>query len=400
MSDTLLITLALLSAALIIYHHAGYPVLLSWCIKNKPLQNKPFRIRQYKKSRDDKSLPSITIIIPAFNEEQWIEEKIRNLASLDYPGKKLQVIIACDGCTDRTVELAEQTIQEAICADIHFEILNFAQNRGKVAVINEQVPRVNTDIVALSDVSALLSVDSLTIAARHFKDAQVGVVNPNYCMTSNCEATETGYWRYQSKIKMGEACLGTLIGCHGAFYLFRTALFRPLDSDTINDDFILPMEIVKSGYSAVYEPRIKAIELEATGHKEDFQRRIRISKGNMQQVMKLITLFNPKYSHTAFAFFSGKGLRLFTPYLMLTCFISSCLLIEYPLFQFAVALQLFVYGLGLLTSIWPTLKRVKVLAMIAYLLAGHAANFIGGISYLINRCLLRKKRGTTASPLA
>ncbi|MCV5735224.1 glycosyltransferase, partial [Escherichia coli] len=130
-----------LSAFLIIYHHVGYPLLLKW-LPLKPKANdegEHFAERHYKASASDNKLPSVTIIIPAYNEEQWIAEKIRNLASLDYPRDKLKVVIACDGCTDKTAEIAQDTIQEAICSDTVFIVNDHSINRGKVALINEEM---------------------------------------------------------------------------------------------------------------------------------------------------------------------------------------------------------------------------------------------------------------------
>ncbi|MDF5305189.1 glycosyltransferase, partial [Vibrio parahaemolyticus] len=121
-----------LSAFLIIYHHVGYPLLLKW-LPLKPKSNdegEHFAERHYKASASDHKLPSVTIIIPAYNEELWIAEKIRNLASLDYPRDKLKVVIACDGCTDKTAEIAQDTIQEAICSDTLFIVNDHSINRG------------------------------------------------------------------------------------------------------------------------------------------------------------------------------------------------------------------------------------------------------------------------------
>lgn len=80
--------------------------------------------------------------------------KIRNLASLDYPRDKLAVVIACDGCTDNTAAIAQDTIQEAICADTLFIVHDHEVNRGKVGLINMEMESVTSDITALSDVSA------------------------------------------------------------------------------------------------------------------------------------------------------------------------------------------------------------------------------------------------------
>lgn len=171
-----------LSAFLIIYHHVGYPLLLKW-LPLKPKSNdegEHFAERHYKASARDNKLPSVTIIIPAYNEEQWIAEKIRNLASLDYPRDKLKVVIACDGCSDKTAEIAQDTIQEAICSDTLFIVNDHSINRGKVALINEEMKHVTSDITALSDTSALVSCDSLLLASQHYQNEKVGVVNATY----------------------------------------------------------------------------------------------------------------------------------------------------------------------------------------------------------------------------
>ncbi|MGF1816582.1 glycosyltransferase family 2 protein [Vibrio splendidus] len=383
MIDWLLAGLCLFSGALIVYHHAAYPLLLRWYAKSHPARQIEESHRCYKDEQQDCTLPTITILVPAFNEEQWIADKVRNLASLDYPKKKLQVIIACDGCTDNTVEIAEMTIQEAMCSDIYFEIHDHKTNRGKVAVINEEVTSIKSDITALSDVSALISLDALLIAAAHFESDKVGVVNATYQLCPTGNEGENAYWQYQTAVKESEASLGSSLGSHGAFYLFRTHLFELLPLNTINDDFILPMQIVKQGYIAEYETQMVALELEESNLETDFKRRLRISAGNMQQAIRLFGLFSPKFKGIAFAFFSGKGLRLLTPYLMIVCLVCSILLSNYLVFEALLWAQFTVYTIGVLGCILPKRLVNKPISLISYLIVGHYANFIGGIRYLI-----------------
>ncbi|WP_268809653.1 glycosyltransferase family 2 protein, partial [Vibrio parahaemolyticus] len=335
-----------LSAFLIIYHHVGYPLLLKW-LPLKPKSNdegEHFAERHYKASASDNKLPSVTIIIPAYNEEQWIAEKIRNLASLDYPRDKLKVVIACDGCTDKTAEIAQDTIQEAICSDTLFIVNDHSINRGKVALINEEMKHVTSDITALSDTSALVSCDSLLLASQHYQNENVGVVNATYQIMRTSNQGEAAYWQYQSRVKHQESLLGSTIGSHGAFYTFRTTLFEPLEAGTINDDFILPMRIVLRGFTSVYEPKMLALELEQSSDDADFKRRLRISAGNMQQLMQLKKLLLPRYRGTAFAFLSGKVLRLATPYLMIVCLVCSLLLAQHPVFLLLLLAQVGIYG--------------------------------------------------------
>ena len=172
-----------LSALLIIYHHVGYPLVLNWLSarrKRRQTSKKMGKERCYRASKADCTLPTMTVIVPAYNEEQWIAEKIRNLASLDYPRDKLTIIVACDGCTDNTAEIAQDTIQEAICADTLFIVHDHKNNRGKVSLINTEMENVTSEITALSDVSALVSCDSLLLASQHYQNENVGVVNATY----------------------------------------------------------------------------------------------------------------------------------------------------------------------------------------------------------------------------
>ena len=383
MFEVALITLFCFSAILVIYHHLGYPLLLRWYCRTNPMRRCDVPFRHYKISQADRDRASITILVPAHNEQEWIASKIRNLACLDYPRDRYRVIIACDGCTDNTVSIVEETIQEAICSETHFDIINFAENQGKVAVINQILPTIDSDITALSDVSALISIDALVLANHHFHDGNVGVVNSQYKLLGAMTSSEKKYWHYQSMVQLGEANLGANIGAHGAFYLFRTHLFHRLASNTINDDFILPMAIVRSGYKAIYDPNVVAIEQEITNASSDYQRRLRISAGNMQQVFQLASLFLPKYRAVAFAFASGKGLRLLTPYLMLLCFASSALLTNHLIFTLILMVQIIIYTIALLGLRFPNRLSNKYCQFLSYFVIGHFANLYGGLRYIL-----------------
>lgn len=378
-SDFLLITIFSLCIFLIIYHHIGYPLLLEYLAQFSDKQ------KEINIGNQSAHLPTITIIVPAYNEEKWIADKIRNCAMVNYPRSHLTIKIYCDGCSDKTAEIARQTIQEAICSDTLFEIIEHKSNRGKVNVINTAMKSVTTDLTVLTDTSALISIDALLIATSHFKNQKVGVVNGKYAILNAATEGEDAYWYYQNKLKNAEAQLATTIGSHGAFYALRTSLFEALDEMTINDDFILPMRIVKKGYLSTYDANVIATELEPTTIKADFDRRIRISAGNMQQVIFLAGLFNPKFKAIAFAFASGKGLRLLTPYLLIAAFTSSYLLRDFVLFEYLFVGQLTFYSFALSTTIFGKLIRFKPLQWLNYLLIGHTANFIGGLKYLLTK---------------
>jgi len=390
-----LVIATLFSVLLVLYHHLGYPLIMRAVLRRQTKSNIEISARRYDARLDDQQLPTIAIVIAAYNEQQWIAEKIRNLAVLDYPAERLNIIIACDGCTDTTPQIARQTARETECQNLNIEVLELTPNRGKVAVLNQVIQQIDSELVALSDVSALISVDALLIAAKHFNNPQIGVLNSHYQLLSPGSVGEATYWNYQSKLKAGEAAMGATLGAHGAFYLFRRHLFQPLQADTINDDFILPMQIVAQGYRAEYEPRIAALELEQADANMDQQRRRRIAAGNVQQLLRLKRLLLPQHGGVAFTFASGKGLRVLMPFLMLICLFGSLLLaMEYLLFAIMASGQLLVYSLAAWQLCFPDNNRHRYLRTLSYLVSGHIAGLIGTLRYLFGLDKGRWKRVT------
>ncbi|PKG37913.1 glycosyltransferase family 2 protein [Psychromonas sp. Urea-02u-13] len=397
--DNMIIILTLISGFLVIYHHLGYPLILKLFKKQSAQLHQhqqqqqqtngqsvnPPAARQYTCSNKDNDLPNIAIVVPAYNEAQWIAEKIRNLAALDYPSGHLQVIIGCDGCQDKTYAIAKATAAEPECAELAITIINFQINRGKIALLNELLPTLKCDLVALTDTSALISIDALMIAANRFKDPKIGVLNGHYRLLTPGSAGEQAYWDYQSEIKISEAALGSTLGAHGAFYLFRRELFEPLASDTINDDFILPMKIVAAGYRADYENSINALELEKSSDDQDHMRRRRIAAGNVQQLLRLKMLLLPRYKGVAFAFISGKALRVLMPFLMIISLLGCLLLASHYLLFLALAVaQLMLYGLASWQLLMKPKQSNKVSRLLGYLVGGHVAGLIGTIRYVLH----------------
>lgn len=310
------LTLFWLSCLLVIYHHAGYPAALAWLAR---------RARRSPEPPMPALLPTITVIVPAYNEARFVARKVENLCALDYPGDRLQAVIALDGCSDDTEAIARAAVARLRPA-FPIRITAGERNVGKIAVLNAQVDAAGTDLVALSDASALVGPDALLIAARHFADPAVGVVCAAYDVSGVARGGERAYWRYQARLKALEAAVACPIGAHGAFYLFRRSLWAPLEPDTINDDFILPMRIVLGGHCSILAPAVVAVEMEPSGNGQDFLRRVRIGAGNIQQTVRLAGLVDPRRPALAFAFLSGKALRSVMPLLLGTAFASAAAL--------------------------------------------------------------------------
>ena len=390
--EIIILSLTIFSGFLVIYHHVLFPFFLMRLSKN--------RKSAANDSYDTTNLPSVTIIIPAYNEGDYIADKLYNVASLSYPKEKLNVVLYCDGCTDDTYENAKIASEMAICEDLNIQIQNELSNIGKTKAINKLAAKVSTDIVALSDVSALISIDALYVAAEHFKDPAIGVVAGTYNFLETTNEGEKTYWSYQTRIKQGESVLGGPIGAHGAFYMFRKDVFVPLAEETINDDFVLPIKIMMNGYNAVYETNIMALELEAADNDMDYNRRCRLAEGNVQQVMQMRKILHPKYKGIALSFLSGKVLRAFTPILLIICLIGSFILsfsdvaLLQSLFLIGFLVQSVAYGLSLYKAYNTKHTSHKIFEIIHYIVSGHFAGLIGFCQYIKNNYFSKKKSYT------
>ena len=377
-------TIFVLSVAAVAYHHIGYPILL------KHLAN-TFAGREAGRDTVAADLssdlkPSITIIVPAHNEQGVIADKIENLSRLAYPADRLSVVIALDGCTDATKAIAEAAIAR-VGHERDIRLVEYTVNRGKIAVLNEQIALATSDIVALNDASGMIDPEALDKAARHFTDSRIGVVCATYKLPKAGSEGEAKYWQMQTEIKAYEAMIAAPMGAHGALYFFRRALWQPLPPDTINDDFVLPMQIVAAGYKSIYVQSIVATELESTAGDQEFRRRVRIGAGNMQQLVRLIGLANPRWPGLAFVFLSGKGMRPVVPFLIVLAVMATAALALNGDFAFQVLLVAQFIGFAFAAAIiyFDAARKSRLLAWLSYLVVGHTASAVGAVAFLSGR---------------
>ena len=392
MLDNFIIVIFIFSVLLVVYHHLIYPILLGLVAKNKfnkTIAYPNIRIRSYLESENDTDASCYSIIIPAFNESKYVAEKIRNLCVLDYPKDKYEFILLCDGCTDMTYEISLKTIKEFICSDLNCHVMNFSTNQGKVAMLHEGVKKSKFENIVFSDVSALLPVNSLLMLDTHFKDLTVGAVSGGYRFIQKGTAGEQSYWSYQSMIKTRESSVASVLGAHGAFYAIRKICYKKLPANIINDDFVIPMNIIKQGYRVVYESRVVAIELEKVNLEQDMKRRLRISAGNFQQLFYLSSLLLPKYGWNAFNFASGKALRAITPFILLFILITNLYLaIDYFEFKILLICQTLIYGTVIAVNILNLSMNIVLVKLICYLVNGYWIALKGSFRYIFG---LQKK---------
>ena len=383
MLDILMITIFAMAIFLVIYHHVIYPVILKIVSKNSNENTPEIPKRCYKFSKEDRMLNRFSIIIPAFNEAKFIAEKIRNLSFIDYPSDRYELILLCDGCQDDTYEIALRTFAELACHDLKYQLVNFKDNRGKVAVLKEGVARAKFDNIVFSDVSALLPVNSFLMLDSHFKNPAVGAISGGYQFIQKGTAGEQCYWQYQSMVKSRESAIASVLGAHGAFYALRKACYEEIPVDTINDDFLIPMNVIKQGYRVIYEPRVIAIELEQVNLKQDMCRRSRIAAGNFQQLVYLLPLLSPKFGWNALNFASGKALRAIMPFIFVLIFISNTYLMLTNYFFLSLFFcQVCLYSFVLFINLFHLSPKFNLIKLICYLVNGYWVGLKGSLKYI------------------
>ena len=357
-----------LSLAALFYTYVGYPLLV-WVLA-RLFGSEPNRREIF---------PSVSLLIPCYEEERHIEEKLRNSLDLDYPKGRLEIVVASDGSTDRTDEIVRRFHSQGV------KLLSLRSHLGKSAMLSRVVPRLQGRIIVFSDASSRLKSDALRLLVRSFADSKVGCVSGGYHLISSSDLRSQGeglYWRYETWIKRMESMLHSILGAHGALYAVRKGLFRPLADGSINDDYLIPMRVVTLGHRAVYDPEAVAWEQESTSVRGEFARRRRIAAGNCQQIGQLKELFNSRNGGLAFSFLSHKVLRTCAPFLMLALLASSFWL-SWPCSGIALALQLLFYltaFLGFLAQRWGW--RWRLLSPCFYFCLGNLAMLAGVLRYL------------------
>ena len=369
-------TVCLVSCGLVAYHHLGYPLALKALARKAPSPSNGAGL-------DRSGLPSMTMIVPAHNEERFIAAKVRNCADLDYPEGRLKIVVVCDGCTDATVKRARAALESLGERAGRFELVDQEINRGKVATLNVAIAACDSDVVALSDASAGLPQNALLRSGRRFAQEPFAFLTGAYSMPTGTKAQKL-YWRYQTSLKQDEAALDSPFGAHGAFYVFPRAQWTPLERDTINDDVILPMRIVQRGFRGVYDSSIVVVECEDDRPADDLRRRQRLGAGAMQQAIRLWRLADPRRPGLAFVYLSGKALRAIMPFVLLAAFVTSLALsLSSPLFAFLAFAQLAIYAIGALGMLFPRFSNLPFVRPVAYLVSGYSAAGYGAVRYLL-----------------
>lgn len=295
---------------LLIHTYLLYPLLLNFIGKNKS-QNKT--VFDY---TDD--LPTISILLAVYNEEQVIREKIETTFKTNYPQEKIQFLIGSDACTDKT----ENIINEYIEKYSNLTLVPFGGRTGKPQIINELQKRTQSELLVITDANVFFDEDTLYQLCKHYKNKEIGLVGGNIVninlKSDGISKQEDTYLKGENRVKYLEGTIwGALMGVFGGVYSIRNNLFEPVPSKFTVDDFYITLAVIEKQNKAILELDAIAYEDVSNQLDEEFRRKVRISKGNYQNLIRFKKIVLNPFKGAGFAFFSHKFLRWVGPFLMI-----------------------------------------------------------------------------------
>jgi cellulose synthase/poly-beta-1,6-N-acetylglucosamine synthase-like glycosyltransferase len=235
--------------------HVGYPLLAATLARLRP-----------RPVRDDDVEPRVVVIVAAHDEEAVIARRVANLRALDYPADRLEIVVASDGSTDRTDELAAAAGARVV------------RNRraGKVAAQDAAVRRTDAEVVAFSDANTDWAPDALRRLVRAFADPEVAYVCGRHFYEPAAGTNREGlYARYEGALRAWESRFGSVTAGVGPIYAVRRADYVELDP-RYGHDLALPYLLVRSGRRAVVEEGAVAWERPARDIGDEYRRKVRM----------------------------------------------------------------------------------------------------------------------------
>ena len=333
-----------LCLAVLFYTFAGYPLLMR-CLAG---------LREAATPRANSSpLPSATVILAAHNEAGRILPRLQNLLASHYPENQLNIIVVSDGSTDDTVRQIQSLDHPRV------QLIIQPQRLGKAHALNLAAAAATGDLLVFADVRQNFAPATIAQLAGHFGGLQIGAVSGELIIDPAASAVGGGvdfYWKLERFLRYAESRWDSSIGCTGAVYAIRRALFTPLPADTILDDVVIPMRIAAQGFRVAFDPAARAFDPQSLEpHREQVRKR-RTLAGNYQMLFRHPDWLLPWRHRLWWQLLSHKYLRLAAPFFLLLLFVANAALLGHGLYRWLFAGQCLFYALALSRLVFPSPK--------------------------------------------
>lgn len=326
-------------------------------------------------------LPSVTVLIAAYNAQRHIQERIENLLACDYPPALLRIVVASDGSTDDTASIVRRF------ANRNVDCLEFPDRAGKSATLIRAMATITSDVVIFSDTSTHFSAQSIKSIGLRFTDPAVGIVSGCVRMLDESgNSAEGAYWQLESRVRRAESRLGLLTGVSGAIYGIRRTFFVIPNRPTTNDDMVFPI-LLKHHHPCqfVFEPEAIATVGSPCGQEQEFRRRRRIGRGAFQSLGLLWPALLPSCGTSAVALISHKILRWLGPFALIIALLSNLVLAGQSFYFTILMLQCLFYLSALFGQYCPSnIKWIRPAKMVSSFFMMNLALLVGFIDWIVN----------------
>jgi cellulose synthase/poly-beta-1,6-N-acetylglucosamine synthase-like glycosyltransferase len=365
-----------LSLFLLAYVYLGYP-LIAWLrghLMAKPCARAPID-------------PFVSVIVVAHDEANRIRRRIENLLGSDYPRDRFEILIGSDGSSDETVAMASAYEGENV------RVFAFRERRGKSSVLNDLVPSAKGEIVVFADARQRFDPDAIRTLVANFADPKVGAVSGELILHTRANDSPTGhasegagfYWKYEKFIRANESWAGSTVGATGAIYAIRRSLFERIPDDTLLDDVLIPIRILRRGYRVLFEAGARAHDRIVSSPQQEFVRKTRTIAGTFQLLAREAWILNPRRSRVWFEAISHKALRLAIPALHLTVFTANLALTRFWFYEWAMGAQMLFYAAALAGHILAGFHKKTMLLTVPYTMTLLGWATIVGLTRFVTR---------------
>jgi cellulose synthase/poly-beta-1,6-N-acetylglucosamine synthase-like glycosyltransferase len=341
--EALLAVVFWICMAAVAYVYAGYPLTLA------------LRRTRACRTVQHTHLPSITVVIAAFNEAKHIEATVRNKLLQDYPAHLLDVIVVSDGSTDGTDDIV------SAIGDPRVTLLRQEPRQGKTLALNRAIASTNRDIIVFSDANSRYEPSAVRSLASAFDDPEVGYVTGKLIYEDPGETAVGGgsgmYIAYENWLRRAESRVGSVVGVNGGIDAVRRGLYQPMRADHL-PDLILPLRIVQAGYRVLYIDGAVAHESALGRDADEFKMRVRVILRALHALAETKALLLPRHGFFAFQLFAHKVLRYLVVIPLGVALLCSALLVNHAMFMALTAVQVACYGLAAIG--WASRGRIRV----------------------------------------
>ncbi len=361
-----------ISLLLILYTYLGYMLVVA--LRRRMMPNKIHKAV---------IAPFVSVVIAAYNEEQTISQRLKNLLLHDYPKDRLEIIVVSDGSTDNTVKEVAAFIDQGV------QVADLVGNQGKAIALNHGVAMARGEIIIFADSRQKYLPDAISKLVSNFADPSTGCVSGELHFQkdpdSKIEAEMGAYWRYEKFIRRSESGSGSVIGATGCIYAIRRDLYQPLPAGTILDDVLTPMNIARKGKRVLFEEKAVAYDIISKNATQEWRRKVRTLAGNWQMLSLAPWIVLPWENPLWLRYLSHKLMRLLVPFGLVILLVASLLLPGSFSRPFAF-LQLVFYAMALTGFLLPASRSIRLVNLSYFFVVMNAAAVVGFWKWVTGGC--------------